>query len=138
VWDELDEPLGFASGAAAALPVRSKRPTKGAAAIGAAVLAVSIGLLALLRRDLSLNGEPFAVAKIEVAPTPRKLVAPDTTASLREPVAAPTASAEQVEATSGVKVTRGNGAPPKALIIDVERALGAMGSSARSNPLANP
>ena len=46
----------------------------------------------------------------------------DTTASVREAIAPPIASAEQVEATSGVKVMRGNGGPPKALIIDVARA----------------
>ena len=49
-------------------------------------------------------------------------MAPDTTASVREAIAPPIASAEQVEATSGVKVMRGNGGPPKALIIDVARA----------------
>ena len=43
-------------------------------------------------------------------------------ASVREAIAPPIASAEQVEATSGVKVMRGNGGPPKALIIDVARA----------------
>ena len=58
----------------------------------------------------------------EVLPAPQKVVAPDTTASVREAIAPPIASAEQVEATSGVKVMRGNGGPPKALIIDVARA----------------
>ena len=44
---------------------------------------------------------------------------------MREAAAPPIASAEQVEATSGVKVTRGGGGPPKGVIIDVARALGA-------------
>jgi uncharacterized protein len=123
VWDELDEPLGFASGAAAALPVRRKRPTKGAA-IGAVILAMAIGLFTVPRRELSLNGEPFALAKVEVLGAPRKPDAPEVTASVRQTSAPPLASAAQVEATSGVKVTRGSGGAPKALIIDVAQALG--------------
>jgi uncharacterized protein len=123
VWDELDEPLGFASGAAAVPPVRRKRPTKGAA-ISAAILAIAVGLLALPRRDLALNGEPFAVAKVEVLPAPQRAAAPDTTASVRQTPAPPLAPAEQTEGTSGVKVTRGSGGPPKPLIIDVAQALG--------------
>jgi hypothetical protein len=136
VWDELNEPLGFVSGAASALPLGHRRPTIGMAT-GVAILAISVGLVMLPRRDSPGAGEPFAVAKVEVLPAPRKLDAPDVTASVREPVAPPIASAEQVEATSGVKVTRGIGAPSKALIIDVQRALGAKGSSSQSNPSAN-
>jgi polysaccharide deacetylase 2 family uncharacterized protein YibQ len=123
VWDELDEPLGFPSDAAAALPVRRKRPTK-RAAIGAAVLAIVVGLLTLPRRDSALNGEPFAVAKIEVLAAPQRAAAPDTTASVRQTSASSVASAEQMEGTSGVKVTRGSGGLPKPLIIDVAQALG--------------
>jgi polysaccharide deacetylase 2 family uncharacterized protein YibQ len=123
VWDELDEPLGFPSGAAAALPVRRKRQTQGAA-IGAAILAIVVGLLTLPRRDLALNGEPFVVAKIEVLPAPQRAAAPETTASVRQTPAPPLAPAEQTEGTSGVKVTRGSGGPSKPLIIDVAQALG--------------
>jgi hypothetical protein len=82
----------------------------------------TIGFFALARRDAPLNGEPFALAKVEVLAAPQKVVAPNTTASVREAIAPPIASAEEVEATSGVKVMRGNGGPPKALIIDVARA----------------
>jgi polysaccharide deacetylase 2 family uncharacterized protein YibQ len=123
VWDELDEPLGFASGVAAAPPVRARRPAKGAA-IGTAILAIVAGLLTLPRRDLALNGEPFAVAKVEVLPAPQRAAAPDTTASVRQAIAPPVASAEQMEEISGVKVTRGSGGPLKPLIIDVAQALG--------------
>jgi uncharacterized protein len=123
VWEELDEPLGFASGAAAGLAVRRKRPTKGAA-IGAAILVMAIGLLTVPRRDLSLNGEPFALAKVEVLAAPRKPDAPEATASVRQTSAPPLASTAQAEATSGVKVTRGSVGAPKALIIDVAQALG--------------
>ena len=123
MWDELDEPLGFASRAATTPPVRRKRPTKGAA-IGAAILAIVVGLLTLPRRDSALDGEPFAVAKVEVLPAPQRAAAPDTTASVRQTPAPPVISAEQMEGTSGVKVTRGNGGSPKPLIIDVAQALG--------------
>jgi uncharacterized protein len=123
VWDELDEPLGFASGAAAAPPVRRKRPTRGAA-IGAAILAIAVGLLTLPRRDLYRNVEPFAVAKVEVLPAPRKPDAPGVTASVRQTPQLPVAAADQMEPTSGIKVTRGSGGPPKPLIIDVAQALG--------------
>ena len=122
MWDELDEPLGFASGAATALPVRHKRPTK-EAAIGVLLLAIALGLVALPRRDLSLNGEPFAVAKVELLPAPRKLDAPGATASVQQTASPPSTSTAQVETTSGVKITLGPGGPPKPLIIDVARVL---------------
>jgi uncharacterized protein len=119
VWDELDEPLGFVSGAASAPAVRRKRPTRGATTV-AAILAMAVGLVMLPRRDFPVKGEPFAVAKVEVLPAPRKLDAPDTTASVSQTTATPA----QVETTSGVKITRGAGGPPKPLIIDVAQALG--------------
>jgi hypothetical protein len=119
VWDELDEPLGFVSGVAAAVAVVHRRPTKGAT-IGVAILAIAAGLVMLPRRDFPVKGEPFAVAKVEVLPAPRKLDAPDTTASVSQTTATPA----QVETTSGVKITRGAGGPRKPLIIDVAQALG--------------
>ena len=94
---------------------------RGAATV-AAVLAITIGLLMLPRRDSHVNGEPFAVAKVEVLPAPRKLDGPDTTASVSQTQT--TATPAQVETTSGVKITRGAGGPPKPLIIDVAQALG--------------
>ena len=124
VWDELDEPLGFVAGSASGLAVRDKRPMRGAATV-AAVLAITVGLLMLPRRDFHVNGEPFAVAKVEILPAPPKLVAPDATASVIQTPATPAASAAQVETTNGVKITRGSGGPPKPLIIDVAQALGA-------------
>ena len=136
MWDELNEPLGFVSGGAPSPPVRRRRPATGTAT-GVAVLVTAVGLVMLPRRDFPVADQPFAVAKVEVLPAPPKLAAPEVTASVREPVAPPVASAEQVEATSGVKVTRGIGAPPKALIIDVQRALAAKGSSSQLNPSAN-
>jgi uncharacterized protein len=122
VWDELDEPLGFPSGAAGP-PVRRRRLTK-EAAFGVGILAIAVGLFTLSRRDLSINGEPFAIAKVEVLPAPQRAAAPETTASVRQTPAPPVASAEQMEGTSGVKVTHGTGGSPKPLIIDVAQALG--------------
>jgi uncharacterized protein len=138
VWDELYEPLGLASGAAAALPVGGIR-VSGRAVAAAAAIALAIGLFALARSDAPLGGEPFAVAKVEVLPAPpRPAVAAVPAAAppaAHEAVAPAIASAEQVEAASGVKVTRASGgSPPKALIIDVPRALGAKLAPAPSNP----
>jgi uncharacterized protein len=142
VWDELYEPLGLASSAAAALPVGGIR-VSGRAIAAAAAIALAIGLFALARSDAPLGGEPFAVAKVEVLPAPpRPAVAAVPAAApaaappaAHEAVAPAIASAEQVEAASGVKVTRASGgSPPKALIIDVPRALGAKLAPAPSNP----
>jgi uncharacterized protein len=119
VWDELDEPLGFV-GAAATPPARRKRSTRGAA-IGAGILAMAVVLVMLARRDFPVKGEPFAVAKVEAAPAPRKIEAPDVTASVRQTASPPAA---QIETTNGVKVTSGSGGASKALIIDVAQALG--------------
>jgi hypothetical protein len=124
VWDELNEPIGFASGGASALTLRHRRPAMGMA-IGVAILAIAIGLVMLPRRDSPVAGEPFAVAKVEVLPAPRKVDGPDVTASVGQTPAAPAAPAAQVETMNGVKITRGSDWPPKPLIIDVAQALGA-------------
>jgi uncharacterized protein len=139
VWDELYEPLGLASGAAAALPVGGIRVSARAVAAVAAI-ALTISLFALARSDAPPGGEPFAVAKVAVLPAPPKPTAAPVSAAAHETVAPETvapaiASAEQVEAASGLKVTRASGgSPPKALIIDVPRALGAKLAPAPSNP----
>jgi hypothetical protein len=125
VWDELDEPLGFVAGVALALAVRDKRPMRGAATVGVAILAIGVGLLTLPKLDFPVKGEPFAVARVEVLPAPRKLDAPDATASMSQIPATPAASAAQVETTNRVKITGGSGGPPKPLFIDVAQALSA-------------
>jgi hypothetical protein len=137
VWDELDEPLGFISGPVAAPPAGGIRVT-GRAVAGAAVVALAIGLLALARRDAPLGGEPFAVAKVEALRAPPKPAPPEASASIHAATAPPISSAEQVEAASGVKVMRGSGGAPKALIIDVPRALAVRLAPTQSNPQANP
>jgi hypothetical protein len=139
VWDELYEPLGLASGAAAALPVGGIR-VNGRAVAAAAAITLTISLFALARSDAPPGGEPFAVAKVAVLPPPPKPTVAALPAAAHQTVAHETvapaiASAEQVEAASGVKVTRASGgSPPKALIIDVPRALGAKLAPAPSNP----
>ncbi len=123
MWDELNEPLGLAPAVAAAAPPVDRWRVAGRAAIGAAALAAAIGLVALARRASPLGGEPFAVAKVEIAP-PAAPATPDPGTRAHEAVAAPILSADQAEAASGVKVIRGGGGgPPNARIIDVERAL---------------
>ena len=121
----MDEPLGVVSGPLAAPPQRRWRVT-GRALAGVAALAAAIGLIALARRDYPRGGEPFAVAKVEVAPAPAppQPAPPEAPKSVQETAAPAVASADQVEAASGVKVTRvGGGGPPNSLIIDVPQAL---------------
>jgi polysaccharide deacetylase 2 family uncharacterized protein YibQ len=130
VRDELNEPLGLAAGATA-MPLAGVLRTAGQAALGAAALAAAIGLVTLARRGSPVGGEPFAVARIEAAPA---RPAPEVAESVPEPAAPAIASAGQVEAASGVKVTRGGGGgPPDARIIDVERSL-----SVRLDPAPDP
>jgi hypothetical protein len=145
VWDELNEPLGFTYGALAPPPVGQIR-LSGRWIAGVAAFVAAIGLLALASRDAPLGGEPFAVAKVETAPAPPKPATQEVSQAAHEAQTPPIASGEQVEAASGVKVTRAGGGAPRALIIDVARALGAKpgpdarpgetspGPSAQSNP----
>ena len=121
VRDEMDEPLGLVARAQAAPPAHRWRVAWRPLA-GIAALAAAIGLIGLAPRDYPPGGEPFAVAKVDVASA--KLPPPDATASAKEATAPPIASIDQMEAASGVKVMRGGGGgPPNALIIDVPRAL---------------
>lgn len=134
VWDELNEPLGFRAGALAA-PRADQARASGRVVAAAVAVALAIGLFALARRDAPLAGEPFAVAKVEVLPSPPKPEAAEVSAGPPKAVAPPIASAAQVEADSGVKVTRASSAAaPKGLIIDVTRALAARAALAQPNP----
>jgi hypothetical protein len=135
VWDELDEPLGFPAAALAAPPVGRIRATGRTVAVAVAV-ALALGLFRLARRDAPLGGEPFAVAKVELLPAPPKPAAPVVSAvpaGAHEAMTTAIESAAQVEAASGVKIMRGSGgAPPRGLIIDVQRALAARLAPAQS------
>jgi len=82
--------------------------------------------------DNSMGGEPFAIAKIEVvpkatpaAPPPRGEAAPSDDATGTVPAINRRATAEDVEAGSGVQVVRQGGEQaPGALIIQVPKKLG--------------
>ena len=129
--DELNEALGLPSNAAP--PPAAPWRAAAMAALAAAALAASIRVVQLAGRVSPLGGEPYAIAKVKVAPPPPPL-APHATASVQEAMTPPIASAGEVEAASGVKVTRaGGGGPPNARIIDVERAL-----AVRLNPSPDP
>ena len=135
MWDELDEPLGLVSGALAAPPVGRMSRDRVRAVAGAAAVALAIGLFGLARRDAPLGGEPFALAKVEVLPAPPKPAAPAVSARAHEAIAPAIASAEQVEAASGVKVTRGSGGGRQRRLSSTcrERSLSRL-APAQSNP----
>jgi polysaccharide deacetylase 2 family uncharacterized protein YibQ len=90
-------------------------------AVGLALAAAGLALAAIVRSDNGGGGEPFAVARIEAAP-PAALPSPPAAA----PAAAlpPSATGDQIEAASGVKVVRNGGGASDALIIDVPQTLG--------------
>ena len=91
----------------------------------AAILAIAVGLVMLPRRDFPVRGEPFAVAKVEVLPAPRRLDGPG-----RNGKRAPNRSAadrprrRKWKRRAGSRSHVGRGGPPKPLIIDVAQALG--------------
>ena len=118
VRDEVNEPLGRTP-LAPSLAARSKRPAP-RLAVGLALAAAGLAVAAIVRSGNG-GGEPFAVARIEAA-SPAALPAPPAAA----PAAAlpPSATGDQIEAASGVKVVRnGGGGASDALIIDVPQTL---------------
>ena len=118
VRDEVNEPLGRTP-LAPSLAARSKRLAP-RLAVGLALAAAGLALAAIVRSGNG-GGEPFAVARIEAA-SPAALPAPPAAA----PAAAlpPSATGDQIEAASGVKVVRnGGGGASDALIIDVPQTL---------------
>jgi hypothetical protein len=130
VWDELDEPLGFGANAEATAPPTRKRGR--GMAIGAAILAAAVIVLTVSRRDFPAQGEPFAIARLEAAPAPKEVEAPDVTASVKPTKPPPAAATAQVQVTSGVKADSGGSGPRTPLIIDVAQAL-----AARSPPVSD-
>ncbi len=112
--DEVNEPLGRTPLAAASPKRLAPR-----LALGLAAVAAGLAAFAIVKSDNRGGGEPFAVARIQEAPPAAAIPAP--------PAAALPASAtgDQIEAASGVKVVRnGGGGASGALIIDVPRTLG--------------
>ena len=123
MFDEVNEPLGSAAAPAGAARGRPLRGI-GRMAVAAAVFAAAIGLIANARRQAHHDGEIVAAAKVESAPAPAA-PAPASNSGAENPILPAIASASQVEAASGVKVTRpGGGDAPGAVIIDVREALG--------------
>ncbi len=116
--DDLDRPLG---------QDRQPPPGKGGGGsrlgvVALALVAIGAGGFLLASRIRAPGGEPEAVAPIQPPPPPPVLPA-------TPPPAPPAATdgvttAEQVETESGVKVFRGNGGAPGALIIQVPDSAG--------------
>ena len=123
--DEVYEPLGL-------LPGPNPRPVARSgwtilavaapAAVAVAMIAFTFG-----RHDAPSRGQwlamraeaPPAPARAELSPAPRS-------AGVDNPALPPIATADQIEAASGVKVTRQGGASaPVPLIINVQQALAA-------------
>jgi hypothetical protein len=122
--DEVNEPLGLASGPTAVSAGRGSRELK-RAVVGAAVFAAAIGFFANARHELPSDRESFAAATVETSPAPAAPPPPGAPDAAADPILPAIASADQVEAASGVKVTRSGGAgAPGAIIIDVPQALG--------------
>ena len=119
--DEVNEPLGLAIGG---VPGGESGRGLWRALAAAAVLAAAIGFLANARREAGLTREPIAAAKVEIASAAPAPAPPAEAAADAGPPGI--ASADQVEAASGVKVTRSGGAEaPRGVIIDVAQAFGA-------------
>jgi polysaccharide deacetylase 2 family uncharacterized protein YibQ len=116
VRDPVNEPLGQAPEA------RPRRTARIVAGVG--LLTLAVGAAALLRTvDWRSGGEPYAVARIDPSPAPGAVVASAGTAAKADPIPA-AASADQIEADSGVKVVRsGGGGAGTSMIIDVPQAL---------------
>jgi hypothetical protein len=129
--DEVNEPLGLLPG-----PDPRAGATMGwtILSIAAPVLvAVAMAAFTFGRQDAQPRGQSFT-ARTEAAPTaPVRAEPPPSPASASADNAAlpPVATADQVEAASGVKVTRQGGATaPAPLIIDVQQALAAANAKA--------
>ena len=143
--DDWNEPLGLPPIPAAAPPGGRRRGTrKGVAA--AAVLLTALGLFAFERRDALVAGSLFAgikveaarteMAKVEAPPAPEPARPASAPVASPDPILPPIAPADQVEAASGVTITRsGGGKAPGALIIDVQQALGLKLDAAPDNRL---
>jgi uncharacterized protein len=126
VRDEVNDPLGQTPLAPSPATAFAKRfgPRL---LLGIAVVAVGVVAVVAVRSGARWSGEPYAVARIEKTPPAPAI------ASIRPPAVPPSvaaalpsssATAEQLEAASGVKVVRNGGGASDALIIDVPQTLG--------------
>jgi hypothetical protein len=127
VWlrDEVNEPLGL-------LPSSEQRLTAGMGRMilpvaAPAVVAVAMAAFTFASHDAPSRAESLA-AKTEAPPAAARAEPPPPRGpgAVDKPAAPPIATADQIEAASGVKVTRPGGpAAPIPLIIDVQQALAA-------------
>jgi polysaccharide deacetylase 2 family uncharacterized protein YibQ len=129
--DEVNEPLGLG-------PKRNPRPSAlgrglSRVVLTLAALSAGVGGVWLWKRVDPERVSPLAVARIQADKTPvAAQPSPPAQVATAEVPSPPIAggistfsSGQQVEAASGVRVTRGGGGgPPDALIIDVPQALG--------------
>jgi hypothetical protein len=122
--DEVNEPLGLLSDP----DPRPVAKTGWTLAIAApAAVALAMAAFTVGRHDAAPRGESFA-ARTDAPTAPVRANPPPAPASVGvdKPPLPPIATADQVEAASGVKVTRPDGASaPIPLIIDVQQALAA-------------
>ena len=119
--DDLNRPLGLD------LDERNSRardiPWGRIGFAGVGLLGAALGVFVWRTND-GMGGEPFAVARIErpIAAAPPPATSPDITGAIASPNRA---TGAQVEAQSGVRVTRqGNGVSPGALIIQIPDEVG--------------
>jgi polysaccharide deacetylase 2 family uncharacterized protein YibQ len=125
IGDVLNDPLGVDTGERSA--TRRDLPYARIAFSGMGLVAVLLVAFALLT-DERRGGEPVAVSQIDVQkqlapapPAPPPAVSLDTTGSIQPRKAT---SSNEIEAQSGVKVIRPNGAQaPGALVIQVPQAM---------------
>jgi hypothetical protein len=127
VWrDEVNEPLGLLPGAD---PRRARRIGGKIMPIAApAVVAVAMVVFTFGHRDEPPRAAPLAL-RTEAPPAPARAEALPSpgSAGANGPTLPPSALADQIEAKSGVRVTRqgGGASAPTPLIIDVQQALAA-------------
>ncbi len=127
--DEVYEPLGFLQPE----PRPAARPGWRITPFAApAVVAAAMAVFTLGERGEQPRVAPLAAsAEVQPAQAPAEMAPPPKSAAVDNPTPAPAPTADQIEAASGVKVTRGGGASaPAPLIIDVQQALAAMKAKA--------
>lgn len=128
--DEVNEPLGL-------LPGPDQRPAAGATwkmlpLVAPALVAVAMAAFTLGRHDAASHAGSLAARTETPGPAHSEPTPSQEPVVVDKPVPPPIATADQVEAASGVKVARpGGAAAPIPLIIDVQQTLAAAKKAAR-------
>ena len=125
IYDEVNAPLGFPI--PAPLPRRSVPRLAWLPLAASAAVALGFSASSLDRREPAPRVEIALAAKARPEPAPAPAAPPPAHPSSEAkpaPALPPIASAEQVNAASGVKITR-NGAnlPPGGVLINVQQAI---------------